>query len=162
MPLIDEVEKRGNIALVKVDAETGQRVAQGDAHLAGARYDIVNRSGSAVVSPQTGEEVDVGLAVNNSLGLAADGMALAVEYDPAALTPVAAVPAGLGATLALSSETDAANGTWTIRATGGEVAAGLGAAGARRPPCYIRGEIRRVQRHALGHSVHHHSDSLSV
>ena len=73
-----------------------------------------------------GEEVDVGLAVNNSLGLAADGMALAVEYDPAALSPVAAVPSGLGATLALSSETDAANGTWTIRATGGEVAAGEG------------------------------------
>ena len=44
----------------------------------------------------------------------------------------------------------------------GEVAAGLGAAGARRPPGYIRGEIRRGQRHALGHSVHHHSDSLSV
>ncbi len=73
-----------------------------------------------------GEEVDVGLAVNNSLGLAADGMALAVEYDPAALSPVAAVPAGLGATLALSSEVDASTGTWTIRATGGEVAAGEG------------------------------------
>ena len=73
-----------------------------------------------------GEEVDVGLAVNNSLGLAADGMALTVEYDPAALTPVAAVASGLGATLALSSEVDAANGTWTIRATGGEVAAGEG------------------------------------
>ena len=73
-----------------------------------------------------GEEVDVGLAVNNSLGLAADGMALAVEYDPAALTPVEAVASGLGATLALSSEIDATTGTWTIRATGGEVAAGEG------------------------------------
>ena len=73
-----------------------------------------------------GEEVDVGLAVNNSLGLAADGMALAVEYDPAALTPIEAVASGLGATLALSSEVDATTGTWTIRATGGEVAAGEG------------------------------------
>ena len=73
-----------------------------------------------------GEEVDVGLAVNNSLGLAADGMALAVEYDPAALTPIEAVASGLGATLALSSEVDATTGTWTIRATGGKVAAGEG------------------------------------
>jgi hypothetical protein len=53
-------------------------------------------------------------------------MALAVEYDPAALTPVEAVASGLGATLALSSEVDATTGTWTIRATGGEVAAGEG------------------------------------
>lgn len=73
-----------------------------------------------------GEEIDVGLSVNNSLGLAASGMELVIEFDPALLTPVEAVPAGLGATLALASEIDTTADVWTIRATGGEIAAGAG------------------------------------
>ena len=48
------------------------------------------------------------------------------------------------------------------RADGAALAAGLGAFGARRPPGYIRGEVRLAQRHSLGHSVHHYTYGLSV
>ena len=53
-------EMRGNIALSKADAETGKNEGQGDASLAGAVYEIVNRSAAAVMSPQSGAEVEPG------------------------------------------------------------------------------------------------------
>ena len=60
---ISNDEMRGNIALVKVDRDTGKRTPQGDATLAGARYDIINRSAGPVPSPQTGEAVPAGAVV---------------------------------------------------------------------------------------------------
>lgn len=56
-------EVRGNIALVKTDRDTGKRTPQGDATLAGARYDVINRSAGPVPSPQTGAVAPVGSVV---------------------------------------------------------------------------------------------------
>ena len=56
-------EMRGNVEVLKVDRDTGGRTAQGDATLAGAEFQIVNRSAAPVASPQTGEDVEPGEVV---------------------------------------------------------------------------------------------------
>ena len=60
---ISNDEVRGNVALRKVDAETGLAEPQGDATLAGATYAIVNKSASPVPSPQTGAQAMPGEVV---------------------------------------------------------------------------------------------------
>ncbi len=95
MPVIDETEKRGNIALVKVDEETGKRTPQGDANLAGTRFDIVNRSGAPVISPETNEAVGVGEVVCTIVAdetgyaatdnAAANGWSIPARFDGKAL-----------------------------------------------------------------------------
>ena len=46
---------RGDIELIKYDDDFGRSEAQGDATLAGANFDIINRSAGPVVSPEDGK-----------------------------------------------------------------------------------------------------------
>ena len=71
-----------------------------------------------------GEEIAVGLAVENSLNLSGAGLVLKISYDKAVLKPVRVETSGL--TEGVTFTQSAAEGVWTIRATGGEVAAGAG------------------------------------
>ena len=71
-----------------------------------------------------GEEIAVGLAVENSLNLSGAGLVLKIGYDKAVLTPVRVETSGL--TEGVTFTQSAAEGVWTISATGGEVAAGAG------------------------------------
>ena len=58
-----ETVQRGNIDLVKRDAQTASGSAQGDATLEGAVYEVVNANANPVVSPQWGEPVAAGEVV---------------------------------------------------------------------------------------------------
>lgn len=71
-----------------------------------------------------GEEVAVGLAVENSLNLSGAGLVLKIGYDPTILTPVRVETSGLTEGVVFTQS--AADGVWTISASGGEVAAGAG------------------------------------
>ncbi len=71
-----------------------------------------------------GEEVAVGLAVENSLNLSGAGLVLKIGYDPTILTPVRVETSGLTEDVAFTQS--AAGGVWTISASGGEIAAGSG------------------------------------
>ncbi|MBQ9043956.1 MAG: VaFE repeat-containing surface-anchored protein [Eggerthellaceae bacterium] len=72
--LIPETVERGNVSLVKADHDSGLASPQGDATLAGATYEIVNRSQAAVSSPQTGADVMPGEVVC-TITTGADGRA---------------------------------------------------------------------------------------
>lgn len=71
-----------------------------------------------------GEEVAVGLAVENSLNLSGAGLVLKIGYDPTILTPVRVETSGLTEGVAFAQS--AAGGVWTISASGGEIASGSG------------------------------------
>ena len=70
------------------------------------------------------DEIAVKLGVENSLNLSGDGLAVVVSYDAAKLQPLRVETSGLTEGLALAQS--AADGLWTVRAAGGEIAAGGG------------------------------------
>ena len=72
----------------------------------------------------TGEEVEIQVAINNSLGMAARDLSFTLEYDPALLEARRVLPSGL--TEAVQFTQTAANGRWRIVATGGTVDPGAG------------------------------------
>lgn len=88
------------------------------AHLGGVELFVRDANGT------TGQEAEVMVAINNSLGMAAKDLSLALEYDPALLEPRRVLPSGL--TEAVDYTHGAADGAWRIDATGGTVDPGAG------------------------------------
>ena len=72
----------------------------------------------------TETNVEVVVSMNNSMGISADGLSMTFTYDPAVLDPVEMKACGLTADMTLTSS--GGNGTWTMRATGGEIKTGSG------------------------------------
>ena len=72
----------------------------------------------------TETNVEVVVSMNNSMGISAEGLSMTFTYDPAVLEPVEMKASGLTADMTLSSS--GGNGTWTMRATGGEIKTGSG------------------------------------
>ena len=72
----------------------------------------------------TGQEVEISVAINNSLGMAAQNLSFTLEYDATLLEARRVIPSGL--TEAVQFTQTAANGGWRIAATGGTVDPGAG------------------------------------
>ena len=71
-----------------------------------------------------GQEAEVLVCVDNSMGLSGKGLSLSVAYDPDVLTPKRVEATGLSESLDASFSADA--GTLTVSSTSGSVAAGAG------------------------------------
>ena len=72
----------------------------------------------------TETNVEVVVSMNNSMGISAEGLSMTFMYDPAVLEPVEMRASGLTADMTLAAS--GGNGTWTMRATGGEIKTGSG------------------------------------
>ncbi|MBQ4199751.1 MAG: hypothetical protein II649_07695 [Kiritimatiellae bacterium] len=73
---------------------------------------------------KVGEKVEVMLSIENSMNYNVAGKTQVVVYDPAYLTPVGIEKSGLSENITYTETI--ANGQWTIRLTGGTLAAGSG------------------------------------
>ena len=73
-----------------------------------------------------GQPFEATLAIDNSDGLAQEGFAVTLAYDPAQVDPLGVEPTALAAGLTLTQSVDAEAGNWTISATGGAPAPGTG------------------------------------
>lgn len=72
----------------------------------------------------TGEDVEVVVSINNSMGLSPDGFSMTFTYDPTVLEPVEIKRTGLTRNLEFGE--NASDGIWRLNATGGEIAVGAG------------------------------------
>ncbi len=73
-----------------------------------------------------GQPFEATLAIDNSDGLAQEGFAVTLAYDPAQVDPLGVEPTALAAGLTITQSVDAEAGSWTISATGGAPAPGTG------------------------------------
>ena len=71
-----------------------------------------------------GDEIVVSLGIDNSMNLSGAGLSLKVSYDKTSLIPLRVETSGLTEDVAFTQS--AADGQWTVSATGGEIAAGRG------------------------------------
>lgn len=72
----------------------------------------------------SGDEIVVGLSIENSLSVRGSGLEFRIGYDPSLLSPVKVLPSGLSGGIGLAGEHR--DGVWTVSATEGELAAGAG------------------------------------
>jgi len=72
----------------------------------------------------SGDEIAVGLSIENSLAVSGTGLVFRIGYDASTLSPVKALPSGLSSGIGLTDEYH--DGVWTVSASGGELAAGAG------------------------------------
>ena len=70
------------------------------------------------------EELRVPLNIENSLNVAGEGLIVQITYDPTKLKPVRVEPSGLTEKVTFTDHAE--DGVWTVRAAGGEIAAGGG------------------------------------